>query len=269
MKMCHSFSLLLAAAALAWAQNPPPAGHGAFGPAGPRFLGAEAGMPRRVVKGAPFSGDLVTESTETLADGNRIRQTSTAHLVRDGEGRIRREESLAGLGALAAGGSAQQVVFIHDPVAGANYALDPVHKTANKSAWIEPASGTHPFAAAIEARREMRSGAVHPSAKTEALGAAAIEGLQAQGTRTTVTIAAGAIGNDAPIQVVTERWYSADLQMVVLSKRTDPRSGETVSRLTNVSRAEPSSALFQVPPDFKVTERPAPRFRPSAAAPSQ
>jgi hypothetical protein len=269
MKMRNSFSLLLAAAALAWAQSPPPAGHGGFGSAGPRFLGAEAGMPRRVVKGAPFSGDLVTESTETLADGNRIHQTSTAHMVRDSEGRTRREESLAGLGALAAGGGAQQVVFIHDPVAGANYALDSVHKTANKSAWIGPSSGKRPFAAATEARREMRAGNVPQSVKTEALGAAAIEGLQAQGTRTTVTIAAGAIGNDSPIQVVTERWYSADLQMVILSKRSDPRSGETVTRLTNVSRAEPSSALFQVPPDFKVTERPAPRFRPSAAAPSQ
>jgi len=106
--------------------------------AGPRFLGAEAGVPRHVVKGAPFSGDWIAESTETLADGNRIRQTSTAHMVRDSEGRTRREESLAGLGALAAGGGAQQVVFIHDPVAGASYALDPAHKTATKSAWTAP-----------------------------------------------------------------------------------------------------------------------------------
>jgi hypothetical protein len=268
MKTCSSFVFLLAAVGLAWAQNPPPGGHGRFGAAGPRFLGAEAGVPRHVVKGAPFSGDLVTESTETLADGNRIRQTSTAHLVRDSEGRTRREESLAGLGALAAGGGAQQVVFIHDPVAGVSFALDPARKTASKSAWIRPAPGSH-SSAAFEERREMRTGGGNQSVKTDALGAATIEGLAAQGTRTTVTIVAGAIGNEAPIQTVTERWYSADLQMAVLTRRNDPRSGETVTRLTNVSRSEPSPALFQVPSDFKVTEHATPHFRPPAGAASQ
>jgi hypothetical protein len=115
----------------------------------------------------------------------------------------------------------------------------------------------------------VRAGGANQSVKTEALGAATIEGLQAQGTRTTVTIAAGAIGNEAPIQVVTERWYSADLQMAVLTRRSDPRSGETVTRLTNVSRSEPSPALFQVPPDFKVTEHAAPHFRTPAGATRQ
>jgi len=110
------------------------------------------------------------------------------------------------------------------------------------------------------AKRGVRHASRRP-AKTEALGAATIEGLPAQGTRTTVTIASGAIGNEAPIQVVTERWYSADLQMVVLSRSSDPRSGEAVTRLTNVSRSEPAAALFQVPADFKITERAAGRFR--------
>ena len=267
MKMCSSFAFLLAAAALASAQNPPPGGRDRFG-AGPRFLGAEAGVPRRVVKGAPFSGDLVTESTETLADGNRIRQTSIAHLVRDSEGRTRREETLAGLGALAAGGGAQPVVFIHDPVAGVSYALDPAHKTASTSAWTAPAPGAR-SSAATEERREVRAGGASQSVKTEALGAATIEGLPAKGTRTTVTIAAGAIGNQAPIQIVTERWYSADLQMAVRTRRSDPRSGETVTRLTNVDRSEPSPALFQVPSDFKVTEHTAPHFHPLAGAATQ
>jgi hypothetical protein len=266
MKMCSSFAFLLAAAALAWGQNPPPGGHGRFGAAGPRFLGAEAGMPRRVVRGAPFSGDLVTESTQTLADGNRIRQTSTAHLVRDSEGRTRRELSLAGLGALAAGGGAQQVIFLNDPVAGANYALDPVRKIANKSSWTGPASGARSSAAAIEGRRDRPAGGAHQPVKTEALGVLTIEGLQTQGTRTTLTIAAGAIGNAAPIQVVTERWYSADLQMPVLTRRSDPRSGETTTRLVNISRSEPSPALLQVPPDFKLIERPAAHFHVRAGA---
>jgi len=263
MKISSSFAFLLAAAALAWAQNPASGGRGRFG-GGPRFLDAEAGVPRQVVKGAPFSGDLVTESTEILADGNRIRQTSTAHMVRDSEGRTRREETLAGLGVLATGGEAQQVVFIHDPVAGASYALDPARKTARKSVWTAPAPGARSSVAIAEGRETRPR--VNQSVNTEALGSTTIEGLAVQGTRTTVNIAAGAIGNEAPIQAVTERWYSADLQMAVLVKRSDPRSGESVTRLTNVIRSEPAPSLFQVPPDFKLKERTGPHFSAPAGA---
>src|SRR5437899_13094850 len=67
--------------------GPPPGGPGA------RILGAEAGLPGRVVKSAPFSADVVTESTQTLPDGNHIRHTNTAKLYRDSEGRTRRAQS--------------------------------------------------------------------------------------------------------------------------------------------------------------------------------
>ena len=56
------------------------------------------------------------------------------------------------------------------------------------------------------------------------------------------------------MQIVSETWYSTDLQTVVLAKRTDPRMGETVTRLANISRVEPARTLFEVPADFKVTE---------------
>src|SRR5207247_4067465 len=74
------------------------------------------------------------------------------------------------------------------------------------------------------------------NAQTESLGSQVIEGIQADGTRTTRTIPAGRIGNDKPIQIVTERWYSNQIQAVVLSKRFDPRIGETVYRLTNINQ---------------------------------
>ena len=82
-----------------------------------------------------------------------------------------------------------------------------------------------------------------------------IEGLQAEGTRTTLTIPAGQIGNDRPIDIVDEQWRSPDLQVIVLSKHSDPRMGETVYSLINVSRAEPAASLFQVPPDYTVTDK--------------
>ena len=78
--------------------------------------------------------------------------------------------------------------------------------------------------------------------------------VSAQGTRTTRTIPAGAIGNEKPIVITVERWYSPDLQMNVMIKRSDPRTGENVFQLTNIMRSEPDASLFQVPPDYTVKE---------------
>ena len=92
------------------------------------------------------------------------------------------------------------------------------------------------------------------SGQTTALEPQTIEGVQAEGTRTTVTIPAGAIGNELPIEIVSERWYSPELKMVVLSRRADPRFGETVYRLTNLVRGEPSADLFEIPAGYRVDE---------------
>src|SRR5262249_47467100 len=92
--------------------------------------------------------------------------------------------------------------------------------------------------------------------KAEPLGKQTIEGVEAEGTRTVVTIAAGEIGNEQPLQIVTERWYAPDLQAVVLSRHSDPRFGETTYRLTNIVRGEPDRALFEVPADFKTVDAP-------------
>jgi hypothetical protein len=86
--------------------------------------------------------------------------------------------------------------------------------------------------------------------KVEHLGTQMIEGVAAEGTRTTVTIPAGQIGNELPIVTVNERWYSPDLQVVVKNTRSDPRTGTSTYTLTNINRSEPLPSLFQVPPDY-------------------
>ena len=90
--------------------------------------------------------------------------------------------------------------------------------------------------------------------KKDALGEQMVEGVRAQGTRETRTIAAGKIGNERPIEIVSETWYSPDLQMVVQSRHSDPRVGETIYRLTNIVLAEPDASLFQVPPGVTVKD---------------
>jgi hypothetical protein len=89
----------------------------------------------------------------------------------------------------------------------------------------------------------------------EPLGKQMVEGVNAEGTREVSTLAAGAIGNDRPIQVSTESWYSAELQMNVMTKHSDPRTGDENFRLTNISRSEPAAYLFQAPTGYQITDR--------------
>jgi hypothetical protein len=89
----------------------------------------------------------------------------------------------------------------------------------------------------------------------EPLGKQMIEGVNAEGTRSVSTIEANTIGNDRPIQVSSESWYSDELQMMVMSKHSDPRTGDESFRLTNISRSEPAAYLFQAPAGYQITER--------------
>jgi hypothetical protein len=282
MLMRTTFVALLALAMGANAQNPGPGrGRGERfrpdgpGPSGePRIIGAMAGRPGPVVRGAPYSATMVTEITQVLPDGNRIRQTNTARVFRDSEGRVRSEPSLAGLGvldpALAGSASSAQVVFIMDPVAGVDYVLNQKDRTATKSPG-QGRGGRPPGAPGMMSVREgpprgsdprgepqrdpgRRDGPRGQNVKTESLGRQSIEGIPADGTRTTVTIPAGQIGNEQQIQIASERWYSPELQTVVLSRHSDPRTGETVFRLANVSRSEQPLSLFQPPSDYKLKD---------------
>jgi hypothetical protein len=212
-------------------------------------------MMSKTVTGAPFAADVVTTTTQTLPNGTHINRTSTAALYRDGEGRTRHEvQSLAGAGALTASSPARPTVFIHDPVAQAAYVLSPQKKTAQKMTLpAHRSAGSGRDATASEsAPGEHGLERLGASVKTESLGTQVMDGLEVEGTRRTLTIPAGAMGNDQPIQSVTERWYSPDLQVVVKSIRTDPRFGQTVYQLSNIRRGDQPASLFAVPSDYSV-----------------
>lgn len=226
-----------------------PSGRG--GPPNWRFVGAEAGRPGAVVKNAPFSATVTTETAMVLQDGNHIRQTSTSHLYRDSEGRTRREQSLNSVGGLGSNTNLPTVVFINDPVAGVNYALNASSKTAARSMGV---GRGQPGNRGGRMRGGPPGEGPQPNVKTESLGSKTIEGVTAEGTRTTITIPAGQEGNEQPMQTVVETWYSPDLQATVFSKRSDPRSGETVMRYTSISRTEPAHSLFEVPADYKISD---------------
>jgi hypothetical protein len=282
-----------------------------------KMVGAVKGM---TVKGAPYSGEEINETSQVLADGTRIHRENRTSVYRDSEGRTRRETP--------------DNITITDPVANVTYLLDPKTMTGSKLAMssgnyafvrdMSPSSGANgatatfsfhttadgPTTIAVNGtpldekavaeaiakakasgatqtvtyeRREvtttsgsgsgggmgigiattgstgmMAGGGVRVSMKNaarEPLGKQMIEGVNAEGVREASTIAAGAIGNDRPIQVSSESWYSAELQMNIMTRHSDPRTGDESFRLTNINRSEPAAYLFQAPSGYQINER--------------
>ena len=252
----------------------------------------QARMPleTRTVKNAPYSAEVVTDHMQQLADGNRIVEHSSGRVYRDKEGRIRREEDRP---------SGNPSISIVDPVAGVSYSLDPERRIAWKSsaqigvaimdkldaakleaAKVEEMKRRAELGAVLEMRKkeEARRGETvtveaaggivtmkrAPNGgeqhKEEALAAKTLEGVRVEGRRTTTTIAAGAIGNEWPIAIVSEEWKSPDLQVLVLTDRKDPRNGDSSYKLQGIQRGDPSPSLFLVPSDYEVRETGIRRF---------
>jgi hypothetical protein len=244
------------------AQEPPPGpppeaegGPGPQGPMGPRMelLGFAEMHPGKVVTGAPYTATAVTETKQTLADGNTIDRKVQSTIYRDSQGRTRRETTFTGAGPLEASGQPRSVVMIHDPLAATAYVLHPDKKSAEQlpahpNGQKQAGNMQSRFEARIQ--EEIASG----SLKKEDLGTQTINGIPAQGTRYTRIIPAGLLGNSNPILIVTEQWYSPDLQVIVKSTRSDPRFGQTTYTLTNLQRTEPAASLFAVPGDYSVTQ---------------
>jgi hypothetical protein len=246
----------------------------------PQLARTRIPLEGKVVQGAPYSAEVITEHIQVLADGNRIVRRTTGRVYRDGQGRIRREEDKA----------PGQVDFItiNDPVANVAYSLNPTSRTGMKTTaaagfagrvvdWkvavtpkVDPAEMERRKAveaeiAATKAVGGGRGGGFGGAVaakiaeaaweeKTEKLPARNIEGVMAEGTRTTRTIPMGAIGNEQPIVIVSEEWRSPELQVLVMTRNADPRTGESVYKLANITRAEPNASWFEVPSDYTVKE---------------
>jgi hypothetical protein len=208
------------------------------------------------VIGVPYMAEAVTDTTQVLADGNRIQQRTAASIARDSKGRVRREERGVALGGVII---ERQVplITISDPATGVHVTLDPERHVAFRIG--PPTVDGHAQNRAAAGVRAMgapaRTRASSADVRTEQLDDRTIGGVRTQGTRTTMTIETNAIGNQSPIVIVSERWYSPELQVVVLTRRSDPRFGETVYRLGNIARLEPDARLFDIPSDYRVEEQ--------------
>jgi hypothetical protein len=230
-------------------------------------IGPDRAVVMAPVTGSPYSADEVTTFSQTLGDGTRIQREDKVTVYRDSQGRTRRETPTE--------------ITITDPSTGVAYSLDPAKLTARKMmVMTKNVQFTYADAAQREAKapttlqgmialgpggRAAVVGGVEWKAagKSQSLGTQSIEGVLSEGTSTTETIPAGSIGNDRVIQVVDERWYSPELGTTMMTKHSDPRTGEEVFRLTNIRRGEPSPELFQLPAGYQVIETPGSQARPT------
>jgi hypothetical protein len=232
----------------------------------------------QVVRGAPYSAEVITESLQTLSDGNRIVHRTSEKVYRDSEGRVRREETKG----------SEVTVTITDPVAGKSFTLVPATRTvrqapllpfgnfrlgnsgllwdqyfwANRGATSPgvrgsltgtfSADGKGSLTATFPAGRENPRSPRHSGYdySEEHLPNRTIEGVVASGVRRTTTIPQGAIGNEQPIKIVSEEWTSPDLQILVLTETSDPRTGRSTYKVTNISRSNPDPSLFKAPLDY-------------------
>src|SRR5262245_18903242 len=322
-----------------------------------QFFSQEKSFDDRLVTGAPFSADVVSETIQTLQDGTRIVQRFEGRIYRDSQGRTRSERTYQ------MGGTSEQkqTINIYDPFEGASYRLDSDTRTGRKSVYPKLASPPHPQApvsskASTDAKDSRKanaprvtpaeainkiqppypsiakaanaSGSVHveilvsetgevieahavgghpllrdpavqavrvwtfkpneiagravksrgiltfnfeltdeahapagltktivkPATKTESLGKQMVEGFECEGERAVTTMPAGTIGNDRPIETVNETWYSQELKIMILSKRSDPRFGESTYSVTNIIRSEPYAELFLPQSDYKLID---------------
>ena len=222
------------------------------------------------VAGEPYSVELESEHTQTLANGTHIDQKrEISHSYRDSQGRTRTERFLLfppeGVGLE----QRPRLIQIYDPVEGYSYTLDTQTHVAHRVAMQTlPAISTTESGQAQADPTRMRAKSGPPGGRTaastgnprrpdmkwEPLGTEMIDGVQAEGTRTTITTPVGMVGNDRPLTRVCENWHSPELKITILSKCSDVRSGHSTIRLKNLDRSEPDAALFQVPADYTIVD---------------
>ncbi len=224
------------------------------------------GLPYLVpqITGAPYSATQINLRIQTLRDGTKITSEGLLmHLYRDESGRTRTERPLQLPANMK---DPLHIAEVNDTVANQKIVLDPVNRVAHRIAMpaapeklrdvLEANLSGAPFQAVGDTGEPGANNRFEST--TEQLGQKAIDGLVVVGSRISQIIPVGAMRNDRPFTITTEFWVSPELKMPVYTKTSDPRVGEMLIILKDISRAEPDAALFQIPKDYQVIDEAGP-----------
>ena len=200
------------------------------------------------IPNAPFSATVATESVRHLADGSRITLINRRAVARDSSGRIFQERRLL----VPEDGKHESIltqIEISDPISHDLYICVPKERVCqveffSAPRFVPPAPAT--------TSNSPNNPAGTPS--RENLGTQSLGGLETFGTRETLVIEAGLIGNDTAIQTTREYWYSPKLGVNLSSKLQDPRIGTQDFEVSDVVLGEPDAKLFELPPNSKLID---------------
>ena len=239
------------------------------------------------VYGHPISADEVRTTTQALGDGSHITHSETEKFYRDGQGRMRTETEASVLIFDPVAGVTYNLDKSHKSytksVNGANSTVmiaaaggrggrgggggggavgsstssssrTSVSTTTNSSGGAAAGGAGGSFGAVTRPRMAAApSVAQGGQGSQETLPDQMFSGIAGKGSRVTITIPVGSIGNDRELKVVNERWYSDDFKLLLKTSNSDPRFGTSTYELENIQQGEPAGSLFQPPADY--TER--------------
>ena len=249
-------SLLLTAALLA-ASFAPLQAQQADGDQPPLYRGTYThvdGVFLTPIAGAPFSATVTIEDAQPMPDGSVDTKRTINMVGRDSQGRIHNERRRL----MPEGFHGSPVLLelrLFDPQTRMVTFYDPMTRIARQRVVPEPPQRTAPPA-------PVRA---NPLVKVEDLGPSTISGFDAKGTRRTSTVPARLSGTGKPVEVVDEYWYSEDLHVNLLVRRTDPRTGVQTVTLTAIERVERAPEFFEVPEGYKIVDMTPPPGAPAGS----
>jgi hypothetical protein len=196
------------------------------------------------IANAPFSAKVPIELLHTLPDGTEMHRHFYSLVARDSRGRVYHENHVPLQGNTNAESPVKFFVII-DTTAGTRTTCLPEQRLCRVLGIVRRASAKIPVGTFARGTRTLQR---------EDLGRGSRDSLEVVGTRETTTIKPGVMGNDRPLVVTKEFWYSPQLQVNLEVVRQDPRSGTQTLKVTELNMGEPDGKLFEVPADFKIVD---------------
>jgi hypothetical protein len=210
--------------------------------------------------GAPYSATAKETFEQRLADGNFIHGVTTSRYARDAAGRTRSEMAQGCERGEDGQLQPRLSVNVFDPTARTTMfwqvdSFSPkVVRVSHQEAIVRKQLTAEERAERLKQAKLMEARQPRQDMHTERLGSRSINGILAEGTRTTRTIPTGEEGNDLPLVIVNETWNSRELGIMVMAINEDPRRGKTTFELEDISLGEPDAALFAPPAGYKVED---------------
>lgn len=198
------------------------------------------------IPNSPFSAVIDVHRSVVQRDGSIANFKTDRGIGRDSKGRIYSEATM--LLPLASTETPQVMsILIYDPQTRISTTLRPKNQIYSQGTVNRPPETAPP--SLLDASAAGNGLPPNQFTKHEDLGTREIEGVPAHGVRETQTIPAENAGKE--IVVTDEFWYSEDLHINLVIKHSDPRTGSVDIKVTQIQRAEPDPARFEIPQGYK------------------